>query len=94
MIKVVAKNKVMDDKIEHVIKLYEELVIETRKEVGCITYDLFQDVKDPSVVTMIEEWESQEKLDAHMITEHFKKIVPMVGEFVLQGEVNIYQQVY
>jgi quinol monooxygenase YgiN len=94
MIKVVAKSKVMDDKIEVVQKLYHELVIETRKEDGCIIYELYQDEKDSTVLTMIEEWEDKASLDNHMQTEHFKRIVPMVGEFVLESALNIYHKVY
>jgi quinol monooxygenase YgiN len=93
MIKVVAKNKIMDDKIDVVLKLYEKLVTETRKEDGCIKYELFQDVNDLTVLTMIEEWEEKIKLDAHMKTEHFTSIVPMVGEFVIGSELNIYNKV-
>jgi len=94
MIKVVAKNKVMNDKLETILKLYEELVRETRKEEGCILYELFQDMEDPSVLTMIEEWEDKASLDKHMKTEHFMRIVPMVGEFVTDKSLNIYNKVF
>lgn len=94
MVKVVAKNKVMNDKIDEVIKTYEELVTATRKEVGCIKYELFQDDKDSAIITMIEEWENKDDLDNHMKTEHFLRIVPIVGKFVLEKELNIYHQVW
>jgi quinol monooxygenase YgiN len=94
MIKVVAKNKVMKDKIDVVINLYKELVIATRKEDGCIIYELYQDETDSSVLTMIEEWVDKDSLDKHMNTEHFKRIVPMVGEFVLENGLNIYNKVF
>jgi quinol monooxygenase YgiN len=94
MIKVVAKNKVMNDKIEIVINLYEELVIATRKEDGCIKYELYQDETDTAVLTMIEEWEDKDALDKHMKTEHFCRIVPMVGDFVMESGLNIYHKVF
>ncbi|MBP1755216.1 MAG: antibiotic biosynthesis monooxygenase [Firmicutes bacterium] len=94
MIKVVAKNKVIEDQIETVIGMYEELVNATRKEVGCIVYELYQDEKDPTVLTMIEEWEDKASLDAHMKTEHFVRIVPLVGKFVAESSLNIYHKVY
>jgi quinol monooxygenase YgiN len=93
MIKVVAKSKIVIDKLETVLNLYEELVAATRQEEGCIVYELFQDVEDPSVLTMIEEWEDKPSLDAHMKTEHFVRIVPMVGKFVLESSLNIYNKV-
>ncbi|MDF2485416.1 MAG: antibiotic biosynthesis monooxygenase [Herbinix sp.] len=94
MIKVVAKSKVMEDKIEEVLNLYQELVIETRKEDGCIQYELYQDNEDSSVLAMIEKWEDKAALDNHMQTEHFKRIVPMVGKFVVESTLNIYHKMY
>jgi quinol monooxygenase YgiN len=94
MIKVVAKSKMMSDKIDVVMNLYEELVTATRKEDGCIIYELYQDATDASVLTMIEEWEDKDALDKHMKTEHFCRIVPMVGEFVLENGLNIYHKVF
>lgn len=93
MVKVVAKATYHEDKVEEAIKLYEELVKETRKEDGCISYCLFKDIKDPSVLTMIEEWDSKEALDAHMKTEHFTTLVPMIGKFRKSSELNIYELV-
>jgi quinol monooxygenase YgiN len=92
MIKVVAKNKIDVDKLDTVLSLYEELVQATRKEEGCIIYELFQDVEDSSVLTMIEEWEDKASLDQHMKTEHFVRIVPMVGKFVVESSLNIYNK--
>lgn len=94
MIKVVAKSKVKSEKLETVLALYEELVSDTRKEDGCIVYELYQDVQDATVVTMIEEWEDQASLDRHMKTEHFLRIVPMVGEHVMESSLNIYHKVF
>jgi quinol monooxygenase YgiN len=94
MIKVVAKSKIMIDKLETVLSLYEELVTATRQEDGCIVYELFQDVEDPSVLSMIEEWEDKASLDRHMKTEHFVRIVPMVGKFVTESSLNLYKKVF
>ena len=43
MVKVVARNLVKKDKVDAFIELAKELVEETRKEEGCIKYELFQD---------------------------------------------------
>ena len=94
MIKVVAKHYAQSDKMEKILELNKELVAETRKEEGCITYEVFLNVNDPSVYTMIEEWESRENLDAHMQSEHFKRIIPVVGQYLVKDtEVDIYKKV-
>ncbi len=93
MIKVVAKGFFYENKAEEAIKMYEELVEKTRLEDGCISYNLFKDTKDNSILTMIEEWESQEALDKHMKTEHFLRLVPIIGKLRKSSELNIYQLV-
>jgi len=42
---------------------------------------------------MIEEWESKDALDKHFKTEHFTKLVPMIGKLRKSSEVNIYKLV-
>ncbi|QCX33189.1 antibiotic biosynthesis monooxygenase [Caloramator sp. E03] len=93
MVKVVAKNFAQEDKLDEIIKLYEELVELTRKEEGCITYELFQDEKDSSILCMIEEWESREALDKHLNSQHFKRIVPNIKKYMIkETELNVYNK--
>jgi len=94
MIKIVAKNYVKADKIDEFISLVTILVEETNKnDIGCIHYELFQDIKDPHILTIIEEWESKETLEKHMAAKHFLKIVPMLADFTEKpGENNLYQK--
>lgn len=93
MIKVVAKGYYYEGKAEEAIKMYEELVAKTRLEDGCISYNLFRDKKDNLILTMIEEWESQKALDNHMKTEHFTRLVPLIGKLRKSSELNIYELV-
>jgi len=91
MVKVVAKNFLVGDKIGEFIELSKELVQATRKEEGCITYEMYQDEKDSTIITMIEEWESRESLDKHLQSEHFTRIVPMLGKLMVKvTDINVY----
>jgi len=94
MIKIVAKNYVKVDKINDFISLVTKLVEETnQKDIGCIHYELFQDIKDPTILTIIEEWESKEALGQHMVAKHFLEIVPMLAAFTEKpSENNLYQK--
>ena len=58
------------------------LVESTRAEDGCVAYHLFASQADPAVFVTVEEWTSQQALDAHLkgpgvqgalaaATEHF-----------------------
>lgn len=91
MLKVVAKAVVKEEKLEEYKKLAAELAAETRKENGCIAYELFEDADNGKILTFIEEWESRAALDSHMKTGHFTEIVPKLGKLQESGsELNIY----
>lgn len=93
MIKVVAKNYIQEGKLEEILGLYKELVEKTVVEPGCIRYELFQDIGNPGILTMIEEWESIEALDAHEKTEHFTRIFPLLKNLVRgESDFHIYKK--
>jgi quinol monooxygenase YgiN len=91
MIIVVAKSVVKEDMISLYKQETVKLIELTRKESGCIAYDLCEDVNNPNILTFIEKWESQEHLDAHMNSEHFKEIVPKLKDMRESSELNIYK---
>ncbi|MBP1736324.1 MAG: putative monooxygenase [Oscillospiraceae bacterium] len=95
MIQIVAKHFVKPEHVESYLKLAGKLVAKTRQlDAGCIQYALFQDLKDSSILTIIEQWESQDALDQHMAAAHFKEMVPKLGEFCEKpGEINLYRPV-
>ena len=94
MIRIVAKSVIKDDKIETYIKLAKELIEKSRQEQGCISYGLFQDINNPSIITFIEDWQDQKSIELHRNSEHFKRIVPLFADLrVSKGEVNLYKEV-
>jgi quinol monooxygenase YgiN len=42
----------------------------TRAEDGCLVYDLFQNLADPTQFTFVEEWSDQAALEAHSRSPH------------------------
>lgn len=95
MIKITAKNYIKSDKIEQFIELATKLVQETNNnDSGCIHYELFQDLTNPTILTIIEEWENKESLDRHMTAKHFTEIVPLLGALSEKpGENNLYKKI-
>ena len=54
MIQIVAKHFVKPEQIDSYIELAGELIAKTRQsDAGCIQYSLFQDLKDPTILTII-----------------------------------------
>lgn len=94
MISVVAKNFAQKDKVDEIIVLCKDLVNATRKEDGCIKYELYKDEKDPTILTFVEEWDSRDALEKHMKTEHFTRIVPLLGKLMTkETDMNIYTKI-
>ena len=50
----------------------------TRTEEGSISYELHQDLSNPLVYVFVEVWKSQEAIDIHNASEHFKAFVAAV----------------
>ncbi|MCL2366426.1 MAG: antibiotic biosynthesis monooxygenase [Oscillospiraceae bacterium] len=80
-IRVVAKHNIKPEKRDEFIALMKQLVENTKKEDrGVINYGLYQDVKDPNVIAMLEEWESEEAIDEHLKKQHFLDLLPALRE--------------
>ncbi len=47
----------------------------TRKEKGCITYDLSRDTSDASRYLVYERWKTVDALKAHLETAHIKELL-------------------
>jgi len=67
-----------------------QTVIEaTRKENGCIFYDLTQSVTDLDVFTFIERWTTREALEAHFKTPHLADWRKISGECLEDRNVEV-----
>ena len=81
MIKVVARTLVREECIDAFLALAKEIVAETQKEPGNISYTMNQSVENKRLHAMIEVWESMDALKAHIASEHFNRIVPQMNGY-------------
>ena len=90
-IRVVAKNYVKPEKIQEFIVLCKRLVEESIKEEGCIDYGLYQELDNPGILTMLEEWHDKSNLDKHLKSNHFRETFPLLSEYLeKETEINMY----
>jgi len=54
----------------------------TRKEKGCLTYDLNHDAKNPANYLVYERWRNLAALDAHLKSEHITRLFKDIGELL------------
>lgn len=66
---VVAKS----ESVDAVRKELGRLVEPTRKEPGCLQYLFHQDKADPATFVFFELWESEEHLQRHTESAHFRR---------------------
>ena len=81
-LRVVARIKAKPETVGKVRQLLCGLVEPTRKESGCISYELLQNREDPTDFTFVEEWESDAALASHAASDHLKAIGPRLQPVV------------
>ncbi|MDD2542661.1 MAG: putative quinol monooxygenase [Desulfuromonadaceae bacterium] len=82
--KVIAKKDSIDAVKTELLKLIEP----TRKEDGCIEYNLHQDNENSAIFVFCEIWESRACLEKHMNSEHFKNYVNAVSTMIEEKVVH------
>ncbi|VVM85719.1 hypothetical protein PS645_02508 [Pseudomonas fluorescens] len=64
------------------------LVEPTRAEAGCGQYDLHQDLANPLAFYMIEQWSSDEALQAHDASAHIQNFRAKADAFLQHFELK------
>jgi quinol monooxygenase YgiN len=70
------------------LKAAKPCIASSRKEKGCLHYEVLQDIENPRQFVFYERWKSIQDLADHMTTEHFKKLVGDLSD-VVDGEPRI-----
>ena len=83
-LRVVARIKAKPERVAEVRELLLGLVEPTRKEPGCVTYELLQNRDDPTDFTFTEEWESDAAFKSHRESDHIKALGPKLTPVVVE----------
>lgn len=94
MIMSTARDYIKPEKVSEYLPLIKQLIEETRKEEGNISYTLFRDREHEGEFVLLEYWRDQESLDAHFKTAHFTTLVPQIEKLhASPSVVNTYTEV-
>jgi len=74
-LRVVARLMAFPNKVEELKYLLLSIIEPTRREAGCIKYELLQNQADPTDFTYVEEWESADLLELHLGSTHIQDAV-------------------
>ncbi|MBX9690645.1 MAG: antibiotic biosynthesis monooxygenase [Candidatus Obscuribacterales bacterium] len=91
---VVARLKAKAGLEEQVKQELLKMVEATRKEKGCLNYDLHVDNSDPQTFLFYENWVSRMALEDHFQTEHFLNLRSKQNElFAEPSAINIMKMI-
>ena len=90
MVIVTAKVTAAPGKRDEFIRTAQESIAATRKETGCICYELYASTEHPDKLMYFEQWATREALDNHMNSAHMAKFAQEKLDATLQvGETGI-----
>lgn len=79
---IVALFKFNDNYLIEAVELFHKLVKETRKENGCLQYDLIEDNSQKGTFFLIELWETLEHHSIHMGQNHLLEFFQSSAKFL------------
>src|ERR1700722_1774364 len=91
---VVATFQAMPGKEAELKKALISLVAPTRKEAGCINYDLHVSQEDSAKFLFHENWASKAYLDAHLKNTHIQALLPRLNDLCIgMPEIKIWAKI-
>ena len=89
MIYVVATLIVKPEKRADFLEDARDVIAATRRETGCVTYDLTSSITEPNEFIFVERWETREALAAHFETPHLKHWRDLCADYVAERRIEI-----
>lgn len=89
MIYVVATLELKPDSTDAAVEAATPCVLETRKEEGCISYDLNRDALDETKLVFVERWTGMDALKAHFNTPHMAAWREKAADLVAKSTIEI-----
>jgi quinol monooxygenase YgiN len=80
-------------KVSELIPLFAEMTAQTRREEGCIRYDLHHDNQDRSRFMFYETWKNRGLWQAHMASAHVAAFGKAAGAMVVSADIFEMSQV-
>lgn len=89
---VIARAKAKPGKETEVEKLLLSLVEPSRKDAGCVNYDLHRSHEDPASFLFHENWTSREHLNQHLAKPDLQATLSKLGNLVAESpEISLWE---
>jgi len=80
-IRVIGRVEAREGMREELYAALVTLVTHTRREAGCLRYELWEQDDRPGAFAFVEEWATGADLDAHLASAHMADAVAAVGRW-------------
>ncbi len=81
-IRVIARVRAKAEHVAEVQAVLSAIVEPTRRESGCLSYELLQNSSDPADFVFVEKWASVAAEHAHFATPHVSVALQRLGELL------------
>ena len=89
---VIAEVRVAEGAVDNARAAITKMETETHKEPGCQLYAFSESISDPTLVRIIERWDSMDDLKGHFSTPHMAEFNGAMGAMGVQSmEVKVYE---
>ena len=66
----------------------EGIIDAIRREDGCLRYDYFLSVQNADEILLVEQWQTEEKQQAHLRTPHMDRLRRLKSEYVADARLG------
>lgn len=91
MIIVTVRSKTKPEFTDQYLNEFKKVAPVVRNEDGCLEYELYQKEHRSSEFFLFERWESKNKLDAHLKTNHMLEFIAKTQDWFESKEIKIYE---
>ena len=82
--------KALMEKRTEMMQTLLSMIEPTGKEKRCLSYDVFCDLEDNHVFSLVEEWETREDVERHIRSEIFSVLLGTKSLLAKPSEINIH----
>ncbi len=84
---VVARARVRPDARAEFIAAAHDCIAVTRREHGCLAYDIHESLSEPNYFIFLQSWEQREHVERHLRQPHYTAFLDVAGACVAEPPV-------
>lgn len=84
---VIARARIRPDTRAMFLAAAEDCIAITRREHGCLAYDIHESVSEPGYFVFLQSWEQREHVDRHFAQPHYRAFLNVAGACVTEPPV-------